>query len=119
EVAPDTVLLDLGFDWIGLTTDANAINDKDQLDITPVLFFDYPSVGEIAKYLAAERESDIRRFYQSSAPAAEAVAPPPASQRPAQTVQVESRQEAAFEIRKGWNPAAPEREATPSASGAG
>ena len=42
DVALDSVLLDLGFDSMGLASFANAINDKYQLDITPVLFFDYP-----------------------------------------------------------------------------
>ena len=42
DVSTDKILLDLGFDSIGLTTFANAINEKYQLDITPVLFFDYP-----------------------------------------------------------------------------
>src|SRR6266498_1585998 len=50
DMSTDKILLDLGFDSIGLTTFANAINEKYQLDITPVLFFDYPTVEEIAKY---------------------------------------------------------------------
>jgi len=66
DIAPDKVLVDLGFDSIGLTNFANAINQKYQLDITPVLFFDYPSIGEIAKYLSVEREDELRRFYRVS-----------------------------------------------------
>ena len=66
-ISLSSVLMDMGFDSIGLTTLAKAINQKFQLDITPIVFFDYPSVGEIAKYLAVERESEIRRFYRRSA----------------------------------------------------
>jgi acyl transferase domain-containing protein len=61
EIAADRVLVDLGFDSIGLTNFANAINQKFQLDLTPVVFFDYPSIQELARYLAAERANDVRR----------------------------------------------------------
>jgi acyl carrier protein len=60
-VASNRMLLDMGFDSVGLTTFANAINEKYQLDITPVLFFDYPSLGEIARYLTTERKEEIVR----------------------------------------------------------
>ncbi|MGC2745070.1 MAG: type I polyketide synthase, partial [Candidatus Angelobacter sp.] len=63
DVATDKILLDLGFDSIGLTTFANTINEKYQLDITPVLFFDYPSIAEIAKYLSSEKKNELLRFY--------------------------------------------------------
>src|SRR3989454_12111496 len=88
DVAPDRVLVDLGFDSIGLTNFANAINKKFELDLTPVLFFDYPSVGEIAKYLSAERESEIHRFYRRSATLIQAGARPSAPQRTANTAPV-------------------------------
>jgi acyl transferase domain-containing protein/SAM-dependent methyltransferase len=82
DVAADKVLMDLGLDSIGLTNFAGAINQRFQLDITPVLFFDYPSLGEIARYLASERESQIRAVYgqPAAAPVAreplEMLAPP-------------------------------------------
>jgi acyl transferase domain-containing protein/tryptophanase len=119
DMSTDKVLLDLGFDSIGLTTFANAINEKYQLDITPVLFFDYPTVEEIAKYLSVERESEIRRFYRGSGAAATTTAAAPAPQPRALTGGAERPEEARFEIRKGWDPAALDREATPPASGGG
>src|SRR5437588_7708715 len=67
DVARDKILLDLGFDSIGLTAFANAINEKYQLDITPVLFFDYPSINELAKHLSVEWKSEILRFCRGSA----------------------------------------------------
>ena len=54
DVDIDTILLDLGFDSIGLTTFANAVNEIYPLDVTPVLFFEYPNIREIAKYIAEE-----------------------------------------------------------------
>jgi acyl transferase domain-containing protein len=116
DISPDKMLMDLGFDSIGLATFANAINEKYQLDITPVLFFDYPSVGEIAKYLSVERTSDIRRFYRGPAAAAQAAWSPPASQPLADAGRAES---AALEIRNGWDPIELDREATHPASGGG
>jgi acyl transferase domain-containing protein/acyl carrier protein/SAM-dependent methyltransferase len=69
-IALDAVLMDLGIDSIGLTTLSNAINEKYQLDITPVLFFDYPSVRQIATYLATTRAADVRRSAAAPATAA-------------------------------------------------
>jgi acyl transferase domain-containing protein/tryptophanase/acyl carrier protein len=114
DIEQDKILLDLGFDSIGLTTFANAINDKYQVEITPVLFFDYPSIGEIAKYLSIEYKNEVLRFYRSSAAAAPTAA---ASQGHASTGDAETNQGTALEIRKGWNPAAMDREVvTPSSS---
>jgi polyketide synthase PksN len=115
DISTDKILLDLGFDSIGLTTFANAVNEKFQLDLTPVLFFDYPTVGEIAKYLAAERASEVHRFYQGAAPATEAAAPP--TQSTTKTGGAEIQPAATFN--KGWAPAVLEREAMPKASGGG
>jgi amino acid adenylation domain-containing protein len=112
DVSPDKILLDLGFDSIGLTTYANAVNDKFGLDITPVLFFDYPSLGEIARYLAAERKDELLRVY-GAAPAAP---PSPATPPPVANV----FREPTVEFRKGWNPSAREADgATAVAGGAG
>ncbi|MCU1348316.1 MAG: hypothetical protein JWO56_1346, partial [Acidobacteria bacterium] len=116
DVSPDKILLDLGFDSIGLTTFANAVNEKFQLDITPVLFFDYASLGEIAKHLAVERKDELLRVYGASATAAPAATPQAAAQQPI----VESYQNARIEIRKGWNPSALDgHQATPVIPGRG
>lgn len=119
DVAHDKILLDLGFDSIGLTGFANAVNEKYQLDITPVLFFDYPSIEEIARYLCAERKDEIRRFYRGSAAAAAIATSPPAVLHQAQTSDIENQRSETFEIRKGWDPAALDRETRPQSSGLG
>jgi acyl transferase domain-containing protein/acyl carrier protein len=103
DMSVEKILLDLGFDSIGLTTFANAINDKFQLDISPILFFEYPSVAEISKHLAAEREGDIRPFFNAAtgagaAPAAAVAAGGTGATEPAPAV--------AWGAAKGWNPGA-------------
>ena len=113
DMSSEKILLDLGFDSIGLTTFANAVNEKYQLDITPVLFFDYPSIGEIAKHLSVDRKDELSRFYGGSAAAAATSAP--ATQSAAQTGVADS-QPPTFEIRKGWDPSALDRPAMAAAS---
>jgi polyketide synthase PksN len=117
DVAPDKILLDLGFDSIGLTGYANAVNDKYQLDITPVLFFDYPSVEEIAKYLASERRDEILQFYRDSGAPSTSDTAPPAAQQHAQTAGTESHQALTFGGGKGWDPSALDRETTSPSAG--
>lgn len=117
DVSADRILLDLGFDSIGLTTFANTINDKYQLDITPVLFFDYPSIGEIAKYLSEERKNEILRFYR--APATAIATASGATQKHSDNGHPETHEEATFRINKGWNPAAMDQEIQPLSSSPG
>jgi acyl transferase domain-containing protein/SAM-dependent methyltransferase len=117
DVPLDKILLDLGFDSIGLTTFANAVNEKYQLDITPVLFFDYPTLGEIAKHLCTERKTEIAQFYHGAAGVATMAAQPPATQHHAEAGT--SHQEARLEIRKGWDPAALDQVPAAAASGVG
>jgi acyl transferase domain-containing protein/tryptophanase/acyl carrier protein len=59
DLRTDQILLDMGFDSIGLATFANRVNEKFALDITPILFFDYPSIDDIARHLASERADDL------------------------------------------------------------
>jgi polyketide synthase PksN len=58
DVDLDSILLDLGFDSIGLTTFSNSVNEVYGLDVTPVLFFEYTNIREIARYIATEHESE-------------------------------------------------------------
>jgi polyketide synthase PksN len=122
DVSTDKILLDLGFDSIGLMTFANSINEKYQMDITPVLFFDYPTIDEIAKHLIVERKDDLLQFYRGSTPAAASVTPASATRLQAEAGGAETSREGTFEISKGWDPialdrAALDREITHSSSG--
>lgn len=73
DIATDSVLLELGFDSIGLTSYANSINETYGVEITPVLFFDYPSIADVAGYLCRECASHVAavhdRATDHSAPA--------------------------------------------------
>ena len=75
DLSLDSILLDLGFDSIGLTTFANAINDKYQLDINPTLFFEYPSIRAIAGVLATEHESAVRKIHSGGMAVARSASP--------------------------------------------
>ncbi|MBO9699918.1 MAG: SDR family NAD(P)-dependent oxidoreductase [Sporocytophaga sp.] len=66
DIGLDQILSDLGFDSIGMTAFANTINEKYQLEITPVLFFEYPSINEITRYLCSECRNEVLRVYQVS-----------------------------------------------------
>ena len=103
DISPDSVLLDLGFDSIGLTTYANEINSVYGVDVTPVLFFDYPSIQEVAKYLAAERSEEVARVHAGSAAASSAAAP---SAGAGVVAPVPRAEEPGIRFGKGWDPAA-------------
>lgn len=109
DMAADKILLELGFDSIGLTTFANMVNDKFGLDITPILFFDYPSVGEIAKHLADERKDDLLRFYRGPGSDVVASPAPAAAPQPAKTEVATT----SFATKTGWNAVALDQTAEP------
>ncbi|WP_043149565.1 acyl carrier protein, partial [Pseudogulbenkiania ferrooxidans] len=54
DYSTDTMLLNLGFDSIGLTAFANAINEAYGLEVNPVLFFEYPTPAGVADALCGE-----------------------------------------------------------------
>lgn len=82
DLALDSVLLDLGFDSIGLATFANVINEAYGLDINPVLFFEYPSINAIAGALVAEHAQAVGQVHAVGGAAA-AAAPQAAKAAPA------------------------------------
>lgn len=67
ELSLDNILLDLGFDSIGLTTFANAINERYLLDINPVLFFEYPSLRAITGHLLEEHAAAMAAAHAGAA----------------------------------------------------
>jgi len=54
DLDPATDLPEYGFDSISFTELANALNKKLKLDLTPALFFEYPSVDTLVEHLQAE-----------------------------------------------------------------
>lgn len=111
EFSLDDILLDLGFDSIGLTTFANAINDMYHLDINPVLFFEYPSLRAIGGVLATDHTDAVEKIHSGGQPAAAPAAPAQSSAPAAQTSSDTANN--VFAINKGWQ--APV--ATPTAGG--
>lgn len=102
DIDVDKILLDLGFDSIGLATYANLINEKYRLDLTPVLFFEYPSVKEIAQHLVAEHKSALLQVHRASGAAnSPAAAPSGAAVRAAAGAGAASGAEPTFRLKKG------------------
>ncbi|MEW6381937.1 MAG: alpha/beta fold hydrolase [bacterium] len=66
ELDPDEDLSGYGFDSITITEFANRLNEKYNLEITPVAFFDHPSIGSFAQYLSQEYRDRLIPFYQDS-----------------------------------------------------
>ena len=63
DVDLDAILLDLGFDSMGLMAFANDLNDQYKTEITPVLFFDYPNIKSISQYLINEHNEEIKAYH--------------------------------------------------------
>lgn len=106
----DSVLLDLGFDSIGLSTFANAINDKYGLDINPVLFFEYPSVNTIAEHLSVEYREAVSKVHRPNVVNQTPVAAIP----PMQEVTSPGAPHSNFSIDKAWNPPSQDQDGNPS-----
>ncbi|HKP96343.1 MAG TPA: SDR family NAD(P)-dependent oxidoreductase [Fibrobacteria bacterium] len=113
DVAPDKILLDLGFDSIGMTTYANAINELYKLDITPVLFFEFPSIQDIARHLCAERKDEIAAYHRRGAAPAKTAANASAPVASAST-HAPARSGEEIRFNKGWSPAPAAPAASPS-----
>ncbi|KAB8061482.1 SDR family NAD(P)-dependent oxidoreductase [Janthinobacterium sp. FT14W] len=103
DIRGDIILLDLGFDSMGLATYANLVNEKFNLEITPILFFDYPSIDEIAKHLATDARGHLQQYLpaEGNASAGTATNMPTPFAAPAAAAQDEP---APVFSSKGWNP---------------
>lgn len=54
DLDPDVELTEYGFDSIGFTQFANRLNDRFDLELTPTLFFEYPTLDGLAGHLSEE-----------------------------------------------------------------
>ncbi len=54
DLDPDVELTEYGFDSIGFTQFVNRLNDRFDLDLTPTLFFEYPTLDGLAGHLSEE-----------------------------------------------------------------
>ncbi len=57
DLDPDEELTEYGFDSIGFTQFANRLNDCFDLELTPTLFFEYPTLDGLAGYLADQEST--------------------------------------------------------------
>lgn len=53
DLAADVELTEYGFDSIGFTQFANALNEQFELELTPTVFFEYPTLAGLAEHLTA------------------------------------------------------------------
>ncbi|WP_180929722.1 SDR family NAD(P)-dependent oxidoreductase [Streptomyces sp. AJS327] len=80
DVEPDVEFGDVGFDSVLFTEFANLINDEFGLDLAPVVFFDNPTVAELAGVLLRDHGPALATALAPAAePAPDLPASPPAS----------------------------------------
>ncbi|MFC1851060.1 SDR family NAD(P)-dependent oxidoreductase, partial [candidate division CSSED10-310 bacterium] len=63
DIDSEAELSEYGFDSIMLTEFANRLNEKFRLELTPTLFFEYPTIHSFAKYLIDEHQALFARHY--------------------------------------------------------
>ena len=59
DLADDEDLTEYGFDSIGFTQFTNALNDRFALELTPVVFFEHPTLAALASHLAKTHGSTL------------------------------------------------------------
>jgi polyketide synthase PksN len=57
DIEPDTELSKYGFDSITLTVFANKLNQQYNFELTPAIFFEYPTIRSFAEYLIKEHQA--------------------------------------------------------------
>lgn len=67
DLEPDEELTEYGFDSIGFTQFANRLNDRFGLELTPTLFFEFPTLDGLADYLGAEEAGAMTAAFGVSA----------------------------------------------------
>nr|WP_240464227.1 SDR family NAD(P)-dependent oxidoreductase [Paenibacillus apiarius] len=60
----DENLANFGFDSISLARFADALSNRYELEITPDLFFGYPTLESLSEYLLAQYAIQMKQFYQ-------------------------------------------------------
>ncbi|WP_343997016.1 SDR family NAD(P)-dependent oxidoreductase, partial [Ideonella azotifigens] len=75
DIDGETSLSEYGFDSITLTGFGNGLNERYQAELTPTIFFEFPTLDGLAGFLARERRETMRRHF---APQGGPVAAPPA-----------------------------------------
>jgi polyketide synthase PksN len=63
DIDPCDDISEYGFDSISFTEFANRINDKYPVEITPTIFFEYPSVSAFSQFLCNEYQDNLFDYY--------------------------------------------------------
>nr|CAM74192.1 Beta-ketoacyl synthase [Magnetospirillum gryphiswaldense MSR-1] len=63
DLADDEDLTEYGFDSIGFTQFTNALNDRFALELTPVVFFEHPTLAALAGHLAKAHGSTLAAHF--------------------------------------------------------
>lgn len=96
DLDPDVELTEYGFDSIGFTQFANRLNDRFDLDLTPTLFFEYPTLDGLAGHLSEEETGAMAAALGASLPVEPeqeeaTLSPEPVPEPPARRAIVEPR----------------------------
>jgi len=66
DIDPNDDISEYGFDSISFTELANQINDKYQIEVTPTIFFEYPSVSAFSQFLCDKYFERLLDYYSDS-----------------------------------------------------
>ncbi|MFZ7774523.1 SDR family NAD(P)-dependent oxidoreductase [Bacillus velezensis] len=66
KLCTDENLADFGFDSVSLGEFAEVLSERYELPITPDIFFSYPTIDSLNKYLLDRYPDQLSRFYQDS-----------------------------------------------------
>lgn len=61
EIDPSLPLAELGIDSVGAVSLVGEVEDEWQLDVDPTMIFDYPTIDDIAVYIAEEIDATCER----------------------------------------------------------
>ena len=67
DIDVESELTEYGFDSISLTQFANALNQEYKLELTPTIFFEYPTLHGFAEYLVNEYQRVFGSQYEAAA----------------------------------------------------
>ncbi|WP_346900166.1 amino acid adenylation domain-containing protein [uncultured Roseibium sp.] len=82
DLDPDVELTEYGFDSIGFTQFANRLNDRFDLELTPTLFFEYPTLDGLAGHLSEEETRAMAAALGAALPVEPEQEPPPVQPEP-------------------------------------
>ena len=67
DIDVESELSEYGLDSIGLTQLSSELNQSYQIELTPAIFFEHPTLEKLARYLVSEHQSAFAKLLPSSA----------------------------------------------------